>query len=105
MRQGDTTTVTIKFSESIGQRDIKVGLYDKLNQEVFSSRLSDSASAIDSLGNNTYLVTIPHSVTKNFTGKYMLDLLLVEDGNVVNCCDNPIEIVFKQASIAKNLNI
>lgn len=105
MRQGDTVSVTIAFDSPLGDMDLKVGLYDQLGQEVFASYLSDTQSAITHISDNLYGVTISHQVTKGLEGKYLFDMLLVSNGELVTCCENPIEIVFKQAKIATNVRL
>lgn len=105
MRQGDTVSVTIAFDTSIADMDLKVGIYNQLGQEVFASYKSDANSAITHVTGNTYSVTIDHSVTKNMEGKYTFDMLLISNGEVVTCCENPIEIVFKPAKIAANVRL
>lgn len=105
MRQGNTVSVTIAFDAPLGDMDLKVGIYDQIGQEVFASYLSDDDSAISHLRDNIYSVEISHDVTKALEGKYIFDMLLVSNGEVVTCVENPIEIVFKPAKIATNVRL
>lgn len=103
LRQGDTTSVLITFDESIGQKDLKVGLYDSNDREVFSATLS--GGGVTALGGNTYQVIIGHEVTVGLAGAYYLDLLLKSpnDTSYVNTGERPVNLIFKKAVISKNL--
>lgn len=104
-RQGDTTTVLVKFSESIDGFDMKVGIYDENDTQVFVAKLSDTPATIESVGDNEYRITIPHTKTKQWIGKYYLDVLLKspDDTSYVNVGETPVKLNFKAAKITEDL--
>lgn len=105
MRQGDTTTVLIRFSADVSDKDIKVGVYNEQDQEMYAVRLLDTGSPMELIGENTYRIVIPHTVTKNWVGKYYLDILVknASDTDYVNVGETSVKLNFKAAKIATNL--
>lgn len=105
MRQGDTTSVLIRFSEDVSDKDIKVGVYNEQDQEVYAARLLETGSPMELIGENTYRIVIPHAVTKKWVGKYYLDVLLKNAGDTdyVNVGETSVKLNFKAAKIATNL--
>lgn len=103
LRQGDTTSVLITFDESIEQKDLKVGLYDSNDREVFSATFS--GGGVTALGGNTYQVIIGHDITVEFVGAYYMDILLKspDDTSYVNTGERSVKLIFKKAVISKKL--
>ena len=101
-RQGNSTPILITFDESIGDNELLVTINDTYDKVVWKAK---TGNGIVSLGNNVYLAEIPHRVTKNFAGRYYLDMLLKSPGDTsyVNVGDKPIEMVFKKAVIVKEI--
>jgi hypothetical protein len=101
-RQGNSTPILITFDESIGDNELLVTVHDIYDKVVWKA---STGNGIVSLGNNVYRAEIPHSVTKNFTGRYYLDMLLKSPGDTtyVNVADKPVEMVFKKAVIIKEI--
>lgn len=104
LRQGDTTTVLMRFSESIGDRELVVAIYNKQHERVYSASLLADEN-IELIGENVYRVVIPHSVTRGFVGLYWMDLMLksAEGTEYVNVGETPIKMHFKPAKIAEDL--
>lgn len=105
-RQGDTTTINIAFDESIEGKDLKVGIYKSSNESIaLESKLSDDNSMITYLGENTYSMVIPHTITRNWVGEYYVDILVknMNDTDFVNTGEKSIKLVFNAAKIATNL--
>lgn len=105
MNQGETTTCVIKFSDPMDGQDFVLAMYDEKDQRVFVKSLSDPNSGIENLGDNTYRITFPHSVTKNWVGKYYFALALKDAISIdpVNIGENVVKVNFKQAKISEEI--
>lgn len=101
-RQGNSLPILINFDESLEDKTMIAAVYDAYGNKVWKGELGID---ILSLGNNVYRMEIPHSVTKKFVGKYFLDIMIKSpnDTSYVNVCDKPVEMVFKEAKIIREI--
>lgn len=105
MNQGETTQVTIKFKDSIEGLDFVLAMYDDNDNKVFVKKLSDPNNGIENMGDNTYRITFPHSITKDWEGKYYFALALKDAiaTDPVNIGENVVKVNFKKAKISEEI--
>lgn len=104
LRQGDTTSVMLELSESIGNNKIKLGIYSINGDRTFFETVYPDYGMIEMIDSTHLSLTIPYGVTKNFIGMTTLRMVVFsEDRTLVNAGENCIRINWASEPATKNM--
>jgi hypothetical protein len=104
-KRGDTTTINLTLKEPLGDKKLKLGLFDTRSRLLWSITIPDDHSRYksDAEGKN-YLITLTHNVTKEFIGDIIFRSVLFDStGHYVNSAEQIITLRFVDEPINKNL--
>lgn len=102
LRQGDTTDITFELSQSLGDMDMKVGIYNTSGKGLYETYVSDGI--IQKVDNTHYTLRIPWEITKKFIGETTLRVaLFTSDKQMVNAGENWVSITWDKEPVTKEL--
>lgn len=103
-RQGDTTSCTMELSEPLGGNLLKVGIYNNFGGALYETVYPDDGEIVE-IDSTHYALTIPHSVTKKFSGQLNMRLVVfAADLSMVNAGETSIPMTWESEPANNNLN-
>lgn len=103
LRQGDTTTIYMVLSESIGDLILKVGIYDMRGTAMYEKYIGRNDE--ECIDDTHFAVTIPYDVTKQFEGMATIRCALYKnDKSMVNAAENAMTVAWQKEPVTKTLN-
>lgn len=104
LKQGDTTTISMELSESIGGNKLKLGIYSiNGDRPLFETTYPDDG-LIELIDETNMAATLPYDVTRNFVGMTTLRLVVFSpDMSFVNAGENCIRINWASEPATKNM--
>lgn len=103
-RQGDTTSCTMELSEPLGENLLKVGIYNDFGGALYETVYPDDGEIVE-IDLTHYALTIPHSVTKKFSGQLNMRLVVYsEDLGMVNAGETAIPMTWEGEPANLNLD-